>query len=93
MMQTTVLTFMKQTTIGVTFHKLSNKFQALCCDVIQNKQIYLGLFDNPEDAHKAWLNFKLKQAYILAEKQTDPRVVKALIKRYTEYTTNFYSEA
>lgn len=70
--------------IGVTFDKNSNKYKAECQSVEMGRK-HLGLFNNPEDAHQAWLAYKLKQAYILAELQTDERVAKALINRYENY--------
>lgn len=47
---------------------------------------HIGLFATPEEAHQAWLTAKLEQAKILAAEQSDPRVVKALIDRYENYT-------
>ena len=70
--------------IGVCWHRGANKFQALCGDG-SGKQKHLGLFDTEIEAHKAWLDFKLEQAKILAAEQTDPRVAKALIERYENY--------
>jgi len=71
--------------IGVHFCKRSKKYKAGCCDAITGKTTGLGYYKTPEEAHKAWLAFKLKQAYILAEQQTDGRVAKALIDRYENY--------
>lgn len=42
--------------IGVIFHKASNKFRAACSD--SGIKIWLGLFDNPEDAHDAYVKYK-----------------------------------
>jgi hypothetical protein len=47
---------------------------------------YIGLFATPEKAHQAWLTAKLEQAKILAAEQSDPRVAKALVGRYENYT-------
>lgn len=71
--------------IGVNFDKGTGKFKAQCKSVVEGKKKHLGLFTTPEDAHKAWLDFKLEQAKILAEGQTDERVAKALIYRYEVY--------
>lgn len=71
--------------IGVYFHKASGKFMARCNDCVDQKRLYLGIFDTPEEAHQEWLTEKKKQAKILASQQTDPRVAKALIERYENY--------
>lgn len=71
--------------IGVTFHKVTGKYQSQCLDFTTGKKKHLGLFDNPEKAYEVWLSFKLEQAYILAAEQTDPRIAKALIERYKNY--------
>lgn len=71
--------------IGVYFHKAHGKFQAKCKDVITGKRKYLGFYLTAEEAHRAWLTFKLEQARILADEQTDPRIAKALIQRYESY--------
>ena len=71
--------------IGVSFHKASGKFRAECGDTGTGKQKYLGLYNDSEEAYQAWLNFKLEQAHILAEEQSDSRISKALIERYKNY--------
>lgn len=71
--------------IGVCWNKKLKKFMAQCRPVGSKNRGYLGLFTNPEDAHQAWLAFKLEQAYILAAEQTDERVAEALISRYQNY--------
>lgn len=71
--------------VGVCFHKKTGKFQANCNNVISKKKEYLGLYETPEEAHQAWLSYKLEQAKILASQQTDLRVAKALIERYENY--------
>jgi len=71
--------------VGVSFHKEKAKFQAQCNDVVTGKRKHLGCYKTPEAAHKAWLSFKLEQARILASKQTDKRIAKALIERYENY--------
>lgn len=71
--------------LGVSLDKRSNKFTAQCSSVESGKNTNLGRYDTPEEAHKVWLDFKLKQAYILASQQTDERIAKALIDRYENY--------
>lgn len=71
--------------IGVSFHKASGKFIAQCNQVVNDKRKHLGLFSDPQEAHQAWLSYKLEQAYILASEQTDERIAKALIARYESY--------
>jgi len=85
-----VNTFIRDTTrgdwpIGVTYHKLAKRLFARCRDVITGENKNLGCYDTPEEAHQAWLTFKLEQAYILAAEQTDERVAKALIDKYENY--------
>lgn len=63
---------------------LRGKFQSRCAEFGKGQK-YLGVFDTAIEAHKAWLFFKLEQAYILAAQQTDKRVAKALIDRYENY--------
>ena len=71
--------------IGVYWNKEKNKFMSMCCNPFTKKQEYLGYFTCPNEAHQAWLKRKLKLAHLLASEQSDPRVAKALIERYTNY--------
>lgn len=71
--------------VGVFYHTRDQKYVAKCQAVNSNKRKHLGYYDTPEEAHAAWLTFKLEQAYILAEQQTDERVARALIHRYENY--------
>jgi len=71
--------------IGVTWRKDKGKFQSRCCNPFTKKREHLGLFTSELEAHQAWLNRKLELAYLLAAEQTDERVAKALIARYTVY--------
>ena len=70
--------------IGVYWHQDRNKFVAQCNDG-SGQQKHLGSFNTEIEAHQAWLAFKLEQAKILAAEQTDTRVAKALIERYSNY--------
>ena len=73
--------------IGVCWHKATSKFESRCRNPFTKKQEYLGWFDCELEAHQEWLNRKLELAHLLAEEQTDSRVAKALIERYTNYNT------
>jgi len=72
--------------IGVYWNRERGKFQSQCSNPFTKKGEYLGLFDSELEAHQTWLNRKLELAYLLAAEQTDERVAKALIERYTNYT-------
>ncbi len=71
--------------IGVHLDLKSLKFVAQCWSVETGKRKSLGKFKTPEEAHLAWLSYKLEQAKILAEKQTDQRIARALVARYENY--------
>lgn len=71
--------------IGVYLDKVANKFKSQCGNPFTKKQEYLGFFNCPQEAHKAWIKRKLELAHLLAAEQTDERVAKALIERYTNY--------
>lgn len=70
--------------IGVYWHKRNGKFVAQCCNPFSGEQEFLGYFACEQDAHQAWSKRKLELAHELAATQTDPRVAKALIKRYSK---------
>ena len=72
--------------IGVCWDKEKEKFVSKCRNPFTKKQEYLGLFTSEQEAHQAWLKRKLELAHLLAAEQTDERVAKALIERYTNYT-------
>lgn len=71
--------------IGVCWHKGANKFISSCSNPFTKKREHLGYFTCELEAHQAWLKRKLEQAHELADIQTDERVAKALIERYTNY--------
>lgn len=71
--------------VGAHYNKSKKKFQAQCNDASIGKSRHLGYFTDPQEAHEAWLAFKLMQAKILASMQTDERVAKALVDRYENY--------
>lgn len=78
--------------IGVTWNKASKKFLARCGNPITRENEYLGCYDSPDEAHKAWLVRKQELAKLLAESQSDPRVAKALIERYENYKESVIME-
>lgn len=71
--------------IGVSLHKQTGKFVAMCNNPIIKKYEYLGLFTNELQAHQAWLRRKTELAHELAAIQTDPIIAKALINKYENY--------
>lgn len=73
--------------IGVCLVKEKSKFKSVCCNPFTKKQEHLGYFTCESEAHQAWLKRKLELAHLVAEEQTDERVAKALIERYTNYNT------
>lgn len=72
--------------LGVYWDKKAGKFQSRCRNPFTKKQEYIGSFVCEQEAHEAWLKRKIELAHELASIQTDPRVAKALIERYTNYT-------
>lgn len=70
--------------IGVYWHKAAEKFAALCSNPFTKKKEHLGLYSTELEAHQAWLKRKLELAKELAAEQTDPRIAKALIERYSK---------
>lgn len=71
--------------IGVNLHKPTGKFLSRCRNPFTKKSDHLGLFTCEQEAHKAWLKRKLELAHELAAIQTDQRIAKALIDRYSQY--------
>lgn len=73
--------------VGVYWDKGTNKFKSQCNNPFTNKREHLGRFDSEQEAHESWLKRKLELAHELAAIQTDERVAKALINRYSNYKT------
>ena len=71
--------------IGVCWNKGTRKFMSLCRNPFTKRQEYLGYFTCELEAHRVWVKRKLELAHLLAAEQTDERVGKALIERYTNY--------
>lgn len=72
--------------IGVYWNKGAGKFLSQCGNTFTRKQENLGYFTCELEAHQAWLKRKLELAHLLSAEQTDERVAKALIERYTNYS-------
>ena len=71
--------------IGTYWNKEKEKFRASCSSPFTKKREHLGYFTTEQQAHEAWCKRKLELAHELAAIQTDPRVAKALIDRYSQY--------
>ncbi len=68
--------------IGVHFDKENMKFAAQCKDPFTKKQVNLGRYTCPQEAHLAWKKRKHELACKLAEEQTDERVANILRTKY-----------
>ena len=69
--------------IGVCLYKPTGKYKAQCGNPFSGKREHLGYFSTPEEAHEAWRKRKDDLAQRVAAKESDPRVVEALKKRYS----------
>lgn len=67
--------------IGVSWHKRDEVFTSQINDGT-GKQIHLGNFATPEEAHNAWLVAKREISVKIAAEQKDQRVADALVNRY-----------
>lgn len=70
--------------LGVYWNRRDKKFQAKCMNHFTKGRDYLGYFDTPEEAHEAWRKRKHELAQLVAELETDVRVIEALKKRYSK---------
>ena len=68
--------------LGVSWHAQRQRYQVHCKNPFSHKREYIGLFNDPNEAHNAWKIRKHQHALIYAEQQTDPRVADALRTRY-----------
>ncbi len=66
---------------GVSIQKSSGRYIAQCSQ-FNGKNTYIGIFDTPEDAHRAWLKRKRQLAIEIAKKQTDVRISDALLSYF-----------
>ena len=69
--------------IGVDLFKPTGKYRARCKNLFTGEQEHLGYFSTPEEAHEAWRKRKHELAQLVAAKESDPRIVEALKKRYS----------
>ena len=69
--------------IGVCLDKRRGKYRAKCRNPFTREKEHLGYFSTPEDAHEAWRKRKHVLAQLVAARESDPRVVEALKKRYS----------
>lgn len=70
--------------IGAHWYKRTGKFVAKCSNQFTGKLEHLGYFTTELEAHQAWAKRKLELAHELSAIQTDPRIAKALINRYSK---------
>ncbi len=69
--------------IGVCLYKPTGKYQAQCGNPFTGERGYLGLFSTPGEAHEVWRKRKHELAQLVADTESDPRIVEALKKRYS----------
>lgn len=69
--------------LGVSLYKRTGKYQAKCGNPFSEKQESLGYFLTPKEAHEAWRKRKHELAQLVAARESDPRVVEALKRRYS----------
>ena len=69
--------------IGVNLDKNTGKFRSSCRDNITGKLKYLGLYSTEDEAHAAWLTFKISQIIKAKEylDSIDTRLYDALINK------------
>ena len=68
---------------GVGLFKRTGEYRAQCRNPFSEKKEHLGHFSTPEEAHEAWRKRKHELAQLVAARESDPRVVEALKKRYS----------
>lgn len=68
--------------LGVSIRVTDKKYRARCRNPFTGKDEYLGVFDNPDDAHKAWRKRKHEIACLIADTESDDRVKRSLISWY-----------
>lgn len=69
--------------LGVHWDTAAEKLRARCCNPFTKKREHLGLFTCAKEAHEAWRQRKHELAQLVAETESDTRVVESLKKRYS----------
>lgn len=69
--------------VGVSWDGSANKFRARCQNPFTKEREHLGLFKDQWEAHEAWRKRKHELAQLVAETESDSRVVESLKKRYS----------
>lgn len=64
--------------IGVCWSKQKHKFKTHIR--INGKKQYIGYFDCPEDAHRAYVKRKIEYIQTFIDQETDPRIIEGLKK-------------
>ena len=69
--------------VGAYLCKRTGKYYAQCRNHFTGKHESLGYYSTPEEAHEAWRKRKYDLAQRVAARESDPRIVEALRKRYS----------
>jgi hypothetical protein len=64
--------------LGVGIDRRKTKQYSASCNNGTGRSVFLGYFNTPEEAHKAWQLAKWEYGRELLSKQTDPRVIQAM---------------
>jgi hypothetical protein len=70
--------------LGAYLEKSNGKFKSSTTDPFTGKSLNLGRFKIKEDAQRACLTKKIEFASRLADTETDPRAINAIINLYNE---------
>ena len=69
--------------IGVTLCKSTGRYKASCKNPFSRENEHLGYFSTTEEAHEAWRKRKHELAQLVANTESDLRIVRALKKWYS----------
>lgn len=70
--------------IGATYEEYTGLYKAQITDPFAKRKLTLGRFNTIERAHEEWRKYKHRFAKRLAKMQSDPRVINALLIRYSK---------